>query len=529
MFFLAALFSKESALLFPVILVCYEFFYACTRLADLRSLSLRIAPFLTVLGVYLFARISALGGFAPHPQPERTPISALETLFAIPPLFARYVGKLLIPTGMNYFYAFPLTTKFNAWAAAGLLSALLLLAAIFYFRNKQPLLSFAICWFILTLAPAFSINSLGVNFFTERYLYIPSVGFSILAASLALAIYSGVQASSLRLAFRVALAALFVFYVAQTERRVAIFHDNFTLLSDTVRSSPHSYAAQGQLGFAYDERGEVDHALEHVLLALQINPAYEVGQINAAWYLTEKGDYDAAILHLKEAIRLHPDYLLPWINLAKVYSLQHDWQHARETLEQAATLNPGKSAHFLQLAAMAASNEKAGAAFADLQSAVDRAPDDFAAWVRLGDATGQAGQWSRAANAFQHAAKLQPANVLVLDKWGISLERAGDSAQAVEILQRAVQLRSDSLLIRQALAGALAADNRLADSSTQLRKILHLNPAWEHADQVHLALAVNLEKSGDRTGAMQEYQRALALNPSLDFASKRLAALAAQK
>ena len=47
------------------------------------------------------------------------------------------------------------------------------------------------------------------------------------------------------------------------------------------------------------------------------------------------------------------------------------------------------------------------------------------------------------------------------------------------------------------------------------------------ADQVHLALAVNAEKSGDRTAAVQEYQRALALNPSLDFASKRLVALAA--
>ena len=529
LFFLAALFSKEPAILFPAILLCYEFLYPRNRIPVLRSLASRLIPFLVALLVYLSARIYALGGFSPHTSMDRPRLSLLQLFVAIPAVFARYVGKLLVPIHMNYFYAFPMPYTFTVWALVGFIVGLLLLAAILYFRNALPAVSFALCWFAFTLAPALSLNSVAANFFTERYLYIPSVGFSILVAGLTLAIYSRVRSSSLRLALGAALAAVFVCYVVQTERRVAIFHDNYSLLSETVLHSPDSYIVQGQLASAYYDRGDLDHALEHVLLALRFNPAYELGQINAAWYLTDKGNYDAAIPHLKEAIRLYPDYLIPWVNLAKVYTLQQNWQLARETYQHAATLDPGQSAYFLQLASLAAANEKAAAASAALQSIANTDRRDFAALVRLGDAASQVGQWQRAAQAFERASSLRPANPTILDKWGVSLQYAGDPARAVEVLQRAVQLQPDSLYIRQALASALAGSNRFAESSAQLRKILQFNPAWERADQVHLGLGANAEKSGDRTTAIQEYQRALALNPTLDFATKRLIALAAQK
>ncbi len=527
LFFFAALFSKETALLFPAILLCYEFLYTPPQFPTFKTLAPRLAPFFAVVAIYLVARISALGGFAPYPQPDRTALSFGQLLLAVPAIFARYITKLLFPVGMNYFYSFPLTTSFTAWTAAGLLLALLLAVAIvFFFRRGQPLFAFAICWFLLTLAPAFSLNSVGVNFFTERYLYIPSLGICILVAAATLVLFRDFPARSIRLVLGAALAAIFVFYFLQIQRRIPIFHDDFSLFSYTVRQSPNSYVVQGGLAAAYYDRGDVDPALEHILLALQLNPNYEIGQINASWYLTDKGRYDEAISHLNDAIRILPNYLPAWINLAKVYTLQHNWQRARETYQHASTLDPAQSTYFLQLAAFAAANEKVAVAFTDPHASPDPAPADFAAWVRLGDASGQAGQWQRAAEAFQHAATLQPANVLVLDKWGISLQRAGNSAQAVEVLQRALRRQPDDLLIRQSLASALAGANRLADSSAQLRKILEMNPTWEHADQVYFALGANLERSGDNSAAAEEYRRALSLNPALDPARQRLAALA---
>ena len=86
-------------------------------------------------------------------------------------------------------------------------------------------------------------------------------------------------------------------------------------------------------------------------------------------------------------------------------------------------------------------------------------------------------------------------------------------------------MNPDSSFVRQALAGALASLNRFEDSNAQLHKILQMNPSWDHADQVHLTLGANAERSGDTQTAIREYRQALALNPSLDYAIKRLAAL----
>lgn len=524
-FFLAALFSKEPALLFPAILLCYEFLFPDVRPINPRRVAARLSPFLVVLIGYLILRISALGGFSPHQNADRAHLSPLELFFAIPAVFARYVGKLFLPIHMNYFYAFPMTTTFTLWAFAGFLLGALLLAAFLFFRSSLPVISLALCWFAFTLAPALSLNSVAVNFFTERYLYIPSVGFAVLAASAGIAFYSRIRLSPLRFAFGAGLAAIFLFYAVQTERRVALFFNNYTLLSDTVHKSSNSYIAQGQYASALYDRGDVDGALQHVLLAVQLKPDYELGHLNAGWYYTDKGNYDAAIAQLQEAVRLYPDYAVPLVNLAKVYTLQHNWHLAAETYRRAASLDHDQSTYFLQLAAFADVNERAQAARASEQSASGSDPHDFASWVHLGDAAFLAGQWPRAAQAFQHAAELRPSNALVVGKWGIALQRSGDSAQAVEVLRRALQLQPGQLLLRQSLAAVLAGSNQLADSNAQLHKILEVNPSWEHADQVHLALGLNLEKSGDPAGAVQEYQRALALNPSLQPAAQRLAAL----
>jgi tetratricopeptide (TPR) repeat protein len=525
LFFLAALFSKEPALLFPVIILCYEFFYARASRADLHHLAARLAPYLVALAIYLYARISALGGFAPRPSTDRPHLSTFDLLFAIPPVFARYVGKLLVPVHLNYFYAFPLTNTLTLWAATGFLCALLVALAAFYFRATRPILAFALCWLVFTLAPALSLNTLAINFFTERYLYIPSVGFAILASAAGLGLFSRLSAPPARIALGTAFVALFAFYLFQTERRIAVFHDNYSLLSTTEPDSPDSYVVQGQLAGAYFDRGDVDNALIHVRRAIQLNPNYVLGHLNTGLYLATKGDYDAAIPHFQDAIRLYPEYVPSFVNLAKVYTLQRNWKLAAETYRHAATLDPVQSTMFLQLASLAESNAQSAAALTTFHSAEASTPGDFAGWVRQGDSASQAGQWPRAAGAYQHAASLHPDNSNIVDKWGVALYRAGNPAQAVEILERGLQLNPDPLFVRQVLAGALASLNRLDDSNAQLHKILQHDPAWEHADQVHLTLGVNAEKSGNPQTAIREYKQALALNPSLEYAIKRLAAL----
>lgn len=120
-FFFCALLSKETALLFPIILLAYEFLYRRKSPGELREWAPWLGPSLAVLVIYIAARIAALGGFSPHAESPRGILSPSELLVAIPPVFARYLGKLLLPVGMNYFYAFPLEKHFSALVLASMI------------------------------------------------------------------------------------------------------------------------------------------------------------------------------------------------------------------------------------------------------------------------------------------------------------------------------------------------------------------------------------------------------------------------
>jgi protein O-mannosyl-transferase len=279
-FFVLALFSKETALLFPLILVAYEYLYRGVDLRELKRSALWILPSLGIVTAYVFLRIAALGGFAPYSIGQRGRLSPWELFLAIPPLILRYVGKLIVPIGMNYFYSFPLHTTLS-WASIGGWALLAFLAsAILMLRARQPLLSFSLAWFLLTLAPALSLNTVGENFFTERYLYIPSLGFSVIAAWACLWLFRKSHANTAKVLLAGLAAAISIFYAAQIERRIPAFHDNFVLGLLTVQQSPNAAIMQAGLATLYYERGDLDLALEHGLRAVALNPRYEMARVD---------------------------------------------------------------------------------------------------------------------------------------------------------------------------------------------------------------------------------------------------------
>lgn len=526
--FMAALLSKETALLYPLILVAYEFIFHRANLRQPKPWLYSVLSSFIPVALYLALRISALGGFAPNPQQGRAGLRIWDILLAAPPVFARYLSKLLLPIGMNYFYAFPLPTHFEVLTIVGLLLAAGLVAAAILFHHRLPLLSFSIAWLFLTLAPAFSFKSIGINFFTERYLYIPSVGFCVLAASAMLWLFHKAPSRPAQLSLSFPLALVFLFYVVQIERRIPIFHDNFYLYGFTVTQSPDSAIVHAGLAPAYYERGDVDQAIEHAVRAISLDPSQDITHLNLAWYLTDKQQYDRAIEQLQLVLDSHPTYLPAWINLAKVYTLKRDWPHARECYQRAAQLNPAQAAFFNQLSSLTLSAENQDSHLAERQADVARNPQDTSALIRQGDAFAQAKQWPQAADAFDHAAQARPNDFAILSKWGMSLQGAGNHAQAIPVLTRALALQPSSIIARQSLANSFSALNRFPDAIHEWQELLRLNPSMDHADQVHLFIAMNFEKAGNPAAALAEYRQALQINPRLQAAQKRIAALSAQ-
>jgi protein O-mannosyl-transferase len=526
--FSAALFTKETALLYPLILLAYEYFLQRATLRRPRPWLVPVLLSFIPLALYLVLRISALGGFAPTPQVGRADLSLWDTLLAAPPVFARYLSKLTVPIGMNYFYAFPLPTSFQALTFVGLLLAAALATAAILFRNRNPLFSFSIAWFFLTLAPAFNFKSIGINFFTERYLYIPSLGFCILAASGVRWLSQKAQSRSAQLSLALPVLLLFLFYVVQIERRIPIFHDDLSIYSFTAVQSPNSSSVQGALAAAYFEHGDVDRAIECATLAIALDSHNDLTRLGLAWYYVDKKQYDQAIEQLQVVLHSRPDYVPAWINLAKVYTLKRDWPHALEIYQRSAQRYPAQAAFFDHLSTLVLSEQNRDSQLTAREANVDRNPQDASSLILLGDAAAQAGHWPQAADAYERAAQIRPSDFAVLSKWGISLQKTGRHAEAIAVLSRALALQPSSIIARQLLAYSLSSLGRFPEAIREWQEILRLNPRMDHADQMHLSMGLTYEKMGNPAAALAEYRQALQLNPELDAAQKRIAALAAK-
>ncbi len=152
--FAAATMTKETALLFPALIVSYEFFYRKIPFRKLWQCLPRLLPYAAVLFGYVLMRLNALGSFTPNTH-YYVLLSPGQLAFAIPVLIARYLGKLLLPLHFNYFYISPPVTKLNFVSAAAILLTAALVVSMFLLRKRQPLLAFALAWFFLILGPAF--------------------------------------------------------------------------------------------------------------------------------------------------------------------------------------------------------------------------------------------------------------------------------------------------------------------------------------------------------------------------------------
>ncbi len=223
-FAVASLF-KEPALTLPAVLVAYD--YACLeKRASLPDFVKKYAPYLVVMAGYFALRIHALGEFAP--QARRNALSAYQYAINVFPLFALYLEKLLIPLNQKAFYVFHPVSSLLGWQGVLSLIATAAFAASFFVAFKRSRLAFlSLVFIVVPLLPALYIPALGVNAFTERYLYLPSAGYVFLLAILLSSVRKKLPQAGRGVT--IALIVMAGLYSFGTIRRNIVWKDNLNL------------------------------------------------------------------------------------------------------------------------------------------------------------------------------------------------------------------------------------------------------------------------------------------------------------
>jgi len=404
-FGVAALF-KEPALTLPALFLAYDYAFR-QEPTPLSYYVKRYLPYLVIGAGYLALRIHALGGFAP--VKAHAGLSACQYVINIFPLFFQYLEKLLIPLNLNAYYVFhPIASLFELNGFLSLIATAAFVGLLVFAIKKNRAAFLGFLFVAVPLLPVLYIPALGDNAFTDRYLYLPSVGYVLLLALF----LSWAREKFPRAAGSITIAFIGIFglYAVGTITRNNVWQNNVSLWSDTVRKSPDSAQAHTSLGNAYASQGQWDKAIGEFQMALRLDPDSAEFHNNLGTAYASQGRLDMAVAEFQTALRLKPDWAEVHNNLGFAYKLQGRLDEAVAEFQTALRLKPdwAEAEVHTNLGTAYTSQGRLDRAVAEFQTALRLKPDYTKAHYNLGLAYQLQGQLDGAAAEYQTTLKLKP-------------------------------------------------------------------------------------------------------------------------
>jgi tetratricopeptide (TPR) repeat protein len=486
--FILALLSKEQAVTLPVAAMIFEHFYRGDRARTTwqQKLSRYGALWLLVI-VYVLFRMRFFGAFAPV-QLTRN-VSWYEAILSSLPLAGEYLWKMIWPLHLVAFYPFhksvtPLDPRVLAGVAALGLCAL----AFCSLWKGAHRVSFGFLWFFINIAPVLNSRWLGPNVFTERYLYLPSVGLCWVAAWGIQRIWNGrscrensgavdvdhapsppaplpqggegrgsssffnvnTRDDARRRGWRVIFGAFLSVLAVLAFLRIVIrnrdWRDDETYYRVTLAAVPEAGSLRLNLGAVYWNRREPAAAEREWRMALEAYPSAQLLNNLGLVYAGSK-QYDGAIEYFQRSMRLRPNNTDAHLNLGRIYEALGRTREAE-----------------LQL-----------------HAAVALAPLSIQTRNELGSLYFASGRLAEAAAEFEASAASIP-NSAAFDSLGDIARRQGRSDAAEQDYRQAIGLDEFDPRGHFGLASILEAHGHAAEAATQYRAVLSVDPRNKEAN-----------------------------------------------
>ncbi len=340
--FVLTLLSKEQAITLPLLATLFEHLYRDDRLSTtLRQKAARYGTLWLLVPVYVLFRIRFFGAFAPV-QLTRN-VSWYQAVLSGFPLTLRYLWMMIWPVRLIAFYPFHKSTSpLDPAVLAGAVAigiCILIFAALW---KRHHLVSFGLIWFFLNIAPVLKSRWLGPNVFTERYLYLPSVGLCWVTAWWIRDVWNAV--SNRPRIWRRGLVAVIAVIGAAGFVRIVLrnrdWRDDETYYRRILADVPEAQGLRLNLGAVYWNRMRPDDAEREWKLALKVSPDSAQLLTNLGLVCAGRKQNDEAIAYFERSMRLRPNYTDAHLNLGRVLEATGRTAEAETQLAAAVALAP---------------------------------------------------------------------------------------------------------------------------------------------------------------------------------------------
>ncbi len=332
---LLALLSKEMAVTAPLLALLLETAEeGRPPRGRIARRATRYLPYAAALAPYLAMRFVALGTLVGEPT------GATASLARPLVVLGSYLAWLVLPPPGLHLEPAPVSGSLAVLAAC--LALGIAAAAMALWRRRERVAAALIGWCVLTLAPVVQLRPIETDL-SERFLYLPSVGASVLLGLLLARTRRRVVAAG-------ALAVLVAVYGTFLLQRNAIWRDELRLWRAKLEEDPGSVKANLNLGRALASRRDPSGARAAYERALALSPELEAA-IRAEMASLAAGESDADPLGaLRRALEATPDDGSLWSNLGFLLLEREDARGAAEAFERAVSLVPLRSTAWLGMA-----------------------------------------------------------------------------------------------------------------------------------------------------------------------------------
>lgn len=319
--FAIATLAKETAVVLPVLIFAYAWLFEAAakgtrsaerepRRADPESIGAGAAfksalPYFAIAVLAGVLRWIVLRG--PGAPLTTMPFSMIYLTW--PSLLFFYLKLLVWPVGLSGFYDTPYVTRIQFTNFVLPLAVVCLVAAgLWQWSKRLRVAAFPSLWIVGTLAPALNLAYLSYGEIAhDRYLYLPSVGFALLAAlALRRLKIGGAQLFGQPMAQVLALLALACVLTSATAYQKRFWADDFVLYERGVETAPNNRFAEDGLASLLADNGHWEPAKVLYQQVLEHYPDFYPSNLKLGVLYYNLGQTREAEQFLSRAVRLNP-------------------------------------------------------------------------------------------------------------------------------------------------------------------------------------------------------------------------------
>ena len=508
--YVAGLLSKSIVVTMPLALFIWHWWkHGRVTSVDL----VRLVPFCVVGLVITVGDLSFSRSVAPpsidYSLTERTLIASRALWF--------YAGKMLWPNELAVIYPSWDIRVTDPIAWGYFIGAVVLALALWHFRlriGRGPMA--AAFFYAVTLSPVLGFvqfNYAKYAFVADRFQYLAGIG--IMVVIIGSAAYGVGRLSDIGQKAVAGLAVVILVALGiMTWRQAGIYRSDETFYRHIIALNPKARNVHRNLGISLYKQGRYEEALEMYRIAAAQRPNYAKVHSNLGQALNKLGRFEEGEMHLRRAIELDQKEKYRQSYLGDALYGQGRYAEAVEAYRGAAQQYPDDAR--IQSNLGGALNELGNFEEAEthVRHAIALNPQARNAHLNLGVSLHSQGRYAEAVEAYRVAADRYPGDARIHSNLGAALNKVGNFEEAETHLRYAIALNPNLKGPLYFLSSLRFKQQDYAEMLALLQQLIAIDPDDAGA---HARMGVALSYLGRSEEALQRFDQALSLDPTLDY------------